>query len=210
MNATITAVRQQRKAAVEIGTLFAKSRPGAFVGRKASNIIDRYCKGASVEQVEVILTVAEGVSEVLQNGGMPTHVRDAAIEALCAQLTLEEQLLSAPTLSNHQAAVNYLVELSMSTPDFCASFPGTRPVLPFDQVPALFRVAIQEAKAAGSRNPYPGETDLVEHALMLIERNGGDANIRTPELDEFLSSLLISPVDGHFRVTYSPSDVTVH
>jgi hypothetical protein len=113
---------------------------------------------------------------------------------------------SAPVLQNHQAAVNSLVELSLTA----AGMKGAVS-LPFDQVPALFRTAIGEAKAARRRNRYAGESDLIEHALLLIERNGGDANIRTLELEQFYSDLVMSfDADGQVRVSYSPSNVAIH
>ncbi len=120
-------------------------------------------------------------------------------DARATNLSPEQLLL------NHQAAVNSLVELSMA-----GDWPDEPVVVPFDQVPALFRAAVEQDKAAGSRNPYPEETDLIEYALMLIDRNGGDANIRTPEQEEFCSALLLGFVDGQHRVSYSPSNVTIH
>jgi hypothetical protein len=85
------------------------------------------------------------------------------------------------------------------------------PERPFDQVPSLFRAAVEQDKAAGSRNPYPLETDLIELALMLIDRNGGDATIRTPEQEQFYAALAF-PLDSRetVRVRYSPENVTVH
>jgi hypothetical protein len=111
-------------------------------------------------------------------------------EARATNLSPEQLLL------NHQAAVNSLFELSVAADE---------PDVPFDRVPALFR---DEVESAGSRNPYPLETDLIEYALMLIDRNGGDANIRTPEQEEFYADLAFEgfPV----RVRYSPENVTVH
>jgi hypothetical protein len=122
-------------------------------------------------------------------------------EAVQAQCEALEAALSNP----HQAAVNSLLELTMA-----GAWPDTPVVVPFDQVPALFRAVVEQDKVAGSRNPYPSETDLIEYALMLIDRNGGDANIRTPEQEEFYSALLLGFVDGQHRVSYSPSNVTIH
>src|ERR1700730_16041941 len=107
---------------------------------------------------------------------------------------------------HHQAAVNSLAELSLTA----AGMPGT-PSIPFDRVPELFRVEIKEGKAAQRRNEYGLETDLIEHALMLIDRNGGDATIRTPEQEQFYADLLMSlDATGPVRITYAPSNVTVH
>jgi hypothetical protein len=108
-------------------------------------------------------------------------------------------------LLNHQAAVNSLLELSMAR-----AWPDAPVAVPFDQVPALFRAVVEQDKAAGSRNPYPKETDLIEHALMLIDRNGGDATIRTPEQEQFYADLAFRFDDDQFRVRYSPKNVTVH
>jgi hypothetical protein len=113
---------------------------------------------------------------------------------------------SAPTLRNHQAAVNSLVELSLTA----AGMRGAVSV-PFDRVPSLFRAAVEEARAAGRRNRHAEETDLIEHALLLIGRNGGDATIRTPEQEQFYADLLMSlDANGQVRLGYSPSNVTVH
>jgi hypothetical protein len=102
--------------------------------------------------------------------------------------------------------VNSLLELAMA-----AHSPDGPVAVPFEDVPALFRTAIDEAKAAGGRNPRPEETDLIEHALMLIDRNGGDATVRTPEQEQFYADLLMSwDANGQVRITYSPSNVTVH
>jgi len=110
-------------------------------------------------------------------------------------------------LSNpHQAAVDSLLEL-IAAP----LFPGERTVFPLKEVPTLFRAVIQDDRAAGSRNPYPGETDLIEYALMLIDRNGGDATIRTHEQEQFYADLLMSlDAKEQVRIAYSPSNVTVH
>jgi hypothetical protein len=126
----------------------------------------------------------------------PTRSLNAAIQEQKAQW-----------LTIHQAAVNSLQEMAISTPDFCASFPGSRPVIPFEQVPALFRTAI-EANAAG--NPHPEETAIIEYALALLEQSG-NVNIRTREQEEFYASLLMSlDAEGQIRIVYSPSNVTVH
>ena len=46
---------------------------------------------------------------------------------------------------------------------------------------------------------------------MLIDRNGGDANIRTPEQEQFYADLVMSlDADEQSRVSYSPSNVTIH
>jgi hypothetical protein len=45
---------------------------------------------------------------------------------------------------------------------------------------------------------------------MLIDRNGGDATIRTPEQEQFYADLLMSSdANGQVRLGYSPSNVTV-
>jgi hypothetical protein len=113
---------------------------------------------------------------------------------------------SAPMLRNHQAAVNSLLELSMA-----AQWPDAPAAIPFDQVATLFRTDVEETKAVGRRNRYAAETDLIEHALLLIDRNGGDANIRTPEQEQFYADLAMSfDAEGQVRISYSPSKVTVH
>jgi hypothetical protein len=141
---------------------------------------------------------------------MPSVEQDSALEELCtiveeARAIVRAKLTPEQLLPNHQAAVNSLLELSMA-----GAWPDEPVVVPFDQVPALFRAAVEQDKSAGSRNPYPEETDLIEIALMLIDRNGGDATIRTPEQEEFYSALLLGFVDGQHRVRYSPSNVTIH
>ena len=113
---------------------------------------------------------------------------------------------SARTLRNHQAAVNSLAELSLTA----AGMPGT-PSLPFDRVARVFRMEIEDAKAVGRRNRYARESDLIEYVLMLIDRNGGDATVLTPELEQFYADLTVSfAAEGKIRIAYSPSNVTVH
>jgi hypothetical protein len=142
---------------------------------------------------------------------MPSVGQDSALEELCtiveeARAIVRAKLSPEQLLPNHQAAVNSLLELSMA-----GAWPDEPVVVPFDQVPACFRTAIEQDKAAGSWNPYPVETDLIEYALMLIDRNGGDANIRTPEQEEFYADLVMSlDADEQSRVGYSPSNVTIH
>jgi hypothetical protein len=138
---------------------------------------------------------------------MPSVEQESALEELCtiveeARAIVRAKLSPEQLLPNHQAAVYSLFELS------AAADPPERP---FDQVPALFRAAVEQDKAAGTRNPYPVETDLIELALMLIDRNGGDANIRTPEQEEFYAGLAF-PLDSRetARVRYSPENVTIH
>jgi len=124
-------------------------------------------------------------------------------EALDAEIAELRGRLATP---NHQAAVNSLVELSMTA----AGMQGAVS-LPFDQVPGLFRAVIESGNAAGRSNRHACETDLIGHALMLIDRNGGDATIRTPELEQFYADLAMSfDEDGQVRVSYSPSNVTIH
>jgi hypothetical protein len=112
---------------------------------------------------------------------------------------------SAPTLRNHQAAVNSLLELSMA-----AQWPDGPVAIPFDQVPALFRSDVEDARGMGRRNRYTDEIDLIEHALLLIDRSGGDANIRTPEQEQFYADLVFRFEAEQFRVGYSPENVTIH
>jgi hypothetical protein len=135
---------------------------------------------------------------------MPSVGQDSALEELCtiveeARAIVRAKLSPEQLLPNHQAAMHSLFELSVAADE---------PERPFDQVPALFRAAIEQDKAAGSRNPYPEETDLIELALMLIDRNGGDANIRTPEQEQFYADLAFGGETA--RVRYSPENVTVH
>jgi hypothetical protein len=135
---------------------------------------------------------------------MPSVEQDSALAELCtiveeARATVRAKLRPEQLLPNHQAAVYSLFELSVA---------ADPPERPFDQVPALFRAAVEQDKAAGSRNPYPLETDLIELALMLIDRNGGDANIRTPEQEEFYAGLVFEGIPA--RVRYSPENVTIH
>lgn len=127
---------------------------------------------------------------------------------LDAAIAAAERIV-AGTVVAHQVAVNSLVELAISTPDFCKKFPNTEPTIPFEQVPAFFRLAIEEAKA-GSPSQHRDETAILECALMLIEQNGGDANIRTAEQEEFYADVLVRRENEEFHVSYSPSNVTVN
>jgi hypothetical protein len=122
-----------------------------------------------------------------------------------ARAIVRAKLSPKQLLLNHQAAVNSLLELSVG-----ADAPDESVAVPFDKVPGLFRFAIEQDKAAGGRNPYPEETDLIEYALMLIDRNGGDTTIRTPEQEQFYADLAFRFEDEQFRVAYSPENVTVH
>jgi hypothetical protein len=111
-----------------------------------------------------------------------------------------------PEQSNHhQAAVNSLLELAMA-----AHWPDAPLAVPLDQVAAVFRADVEEAKVMRRRNRYAAETDLIEHVLRLIDRNGGDATIRTPEQEQFYADLAFRFEDNQFRVVYSPENVTVH
>jgi hypothetical protein len=218
-SATTRQQSNQRKAILEIAAVFSNSRLGEDQqSAKACNVLNRYCKNVTLEREEAILETAAKMSEMLlvatrkrRNGATNSKVQEtydaiAPAERDAARLDSGAvETTSAHAISSHQAAVNCLVELSMA-----GAWPDEPVVVPFDQVPACFRTAIEQDKAAGSRNPYPVETDLIEYALMLIDRNGGDANIRTPEQEEFYSALLLGFVDGQHRVSYSPSNVTIH
>jgi hypothetical protein len=206
----------QRKAILEIAAVFSNSRLSEDQqSAKACNVLNRYCKNVSLEREEAIVDTAVEVSKMLlvatrkrRNAATNSKAYDAlSLTSGSATRVGSEatETTSAHAISSHQAAVNSLVELSMA-----GAWPDEPVVVPFDQVPALFRAAVGQDKAAGSRNPYPEETDLIELALMLIDRNGGDANIRTPEQEEFYSALLLGFVDGQHRVSYSPSNVTIH
>ena len=71
MNAQVARQQaNQRKAILELGALFAKSRPGELQARKANKILNRYCRGASQVQEEAILTAGEEVSELLRKVGV--------------------------------------------------------------------------------------------------------------------------------------------
>jgi hypothetical protein len=198
----------QRKAILEIAAVFSNSRlDDDQQSAKACNVLKRYCKGVNVRREEAILDTAVEVSEMVKkvfsgkrdsisNVQEAYGVRHAATVSKAAIETTP-----AHAISNHQAAVNSLCELAANSPDAPLA-------VPFEEVPARFRTAIEEAKAAGT---HPEETDLIEHALMLIDRNGGDATIRTPEQEQFYADLLMSfDADGQVRITYSPSNVTVH
>ncbi len=130
-------------------------------------------------------------------------------QLLLNPLALEPVSDATPVqLNHHQAAVNSLQEMAIATPDFYAAFPGIQPVTPFEQVPALFRTAIREAKAAG--NPHPEETAIIEYALALLDQSG-NVNIRTREQKEFYASVVPSlDAKGQIRIAYSPSNVTIH
>ena len=209
----------QRKAILEIAAVFSNSRLGEDQrAAKACNVLNRYCKNVSLEREEAIVDTAVEVSEMLlaatrkrRNATSNSKVQktyDALSLTSGSAARLDSgavETTAAHAISSHQAAVNSLVELSMA-----GAWPDEPVVVPFDQVPALFRAAVEQDKAAGSRNPYPVETDLIEYALMLIDRNGGDATIRTPEQEEFYSALLLGFVDGQHRVSYSPENVTIH
>jgi hypothetical protein len=83
LSAGVGPVSPQRKAILEIGALYAKSRPGERTWRKANAIFDRHFPGASEEQAWTIFTAADDVSELLQRQ-MRSGERNAAIDALCA------------------------------------------------------------------------------------------------------------------------------
>ncbi len=74
MKAITSAVRQQRKAVLEIGALFANpcsgDRQDELQARKASKILNHYGIPVSSLQEDAVLDVAEGVSELLQKVGV--------------------------------------------------------------------------------------------------------------------------------------------
>jgi hypothetical protein len=198
----------QRKAILEIAAVFSNSRLDEDQqSAGACNVLKRYCRNVTLRQEETILDTAVEVSEMLKRalggkrGRVPNNsnvqetygVRHAATVSNAAIETTP-----ARAISSHQAAVNSLLELSV------APSPDALLAVPFEDVPALFRAAIEEA---GTR---PEETDLIEHALMLIDRNGGDANIRTPGQEQFYADLVFRFEDEQWRVGYAPSNVTVH
>jgi hypothetical protein len=206
----------QRKAILEIAAVFSNSRLGEDQqSAKACNVLNRYCKNVSLEREEAIVDTAVEVSEMLlaatrkrRNGATNSKVQETYRVFSPAEQDAARfgngavETASTHAISSHQAAVYSLFELSVGADE---------PERPFEQVPALFRAAVEQDKAAGSRNPYPEETDLIEHALMLIDRNGGDANIRTPEQEQFYADLVMSlDADEQSRVGYSPSNVTIH
>ena len=193
MNSSIARQQSnQRKAILEIAAIFSNSRLGEDQRTaKACNVLNRYCKNVSLEREEAIVDTATEVSEMLlvatrkrRNGATNSKVQetyDAFSPAGRDAPRLDSgavETTSAHAISSHQAAVYSLFELSVAADE---------PDRPFERVPALFRAAVE---AAGSRNPYPLETDLIELALMLIDRTGGDANIRTPEQEEFYAGLV--------------------
>jgi hypothetical protein len=203
----------QRKAILEIAAVFSNSRLDEDQrNAKACNVLSRYCKNVTLEREEAILDTAAEVSEMvlIATRKMRNATSNSKVQETHDAIALGEgdasrldsgavETTAAHAISSHQAAVNSLFELSVAADE---------PDVPFDQVPARFRSTVDQDNAAGNRNPYPEETDLIEYALMLIDRNGGNANIRTPEQEQFYADLAF----GSFpvRVAYSPEKVTVH
>jgi hypothetical protein len=188
----------QRKAILEIAAVFNSRLDEDQQSARACNVLKRYCRNVTLRQEDAILDTAAEVSEMLKGalGGKRGRVSKVYGAATASNEAIETT--PAYAISNHQAAVNSLLELSVEHP------PDAPVAVPFEEVPALFRAAIEEA---GTR---PEETDLIEHALMLIDRNGGDANIRTPEQEQFYADLVFRFEDEQWRVSYAPSNVTVH
>jgi hypothetical protein len=210
----------QRKAILEIAAVFSDARlDDDQRNAKASNVLIRYCKNVTIRREEAILDTGIEVSEMIKKVGKRTYTADSSNLRAFEALTAAEgdtgslgsgavETIPATAISSHQAAVNSLQEMAISTPDFCAAFPGVQPVTPFEQVPTLFRTAIWEAKASG--NPHPEETAIIEYALALLEQSG-NVNIRTREQEEFYAGLLMSlDAEEQIRIAYSPSNVTVH
>jgi hypothetical protein len=109
-------------------------------------------------------------------------------------------LRSAPKQTVHQKAVNSLLELTVFTHSLRAAIPDAELSVPLNQVPALFRAAIREQKAA-ARNPYRDETAILETALALLEH---------AKQDEFYSALAFTWEAGQVRVRYAPENLTVN
>ena len=208
MNSTTT--RQQSKQRNAVQRVRVAAREGRSVRTQAINSLVR-CLETNPSQKEwtkAIDSVLLGRWPNIMT--MASVEQDSALEELCtiveeARAIVRAKLTPEQLLPNHQTAVNSLLELSMA-----AHWPDAPVAVPFDQVPALFRAAVEQDKAAGSQNPYPAETDLIEHALMLIDRNGGAATVRTPEQEQFYADLVFRFEDEQFRVAYSPENVTVH
>jgi hypothetical protein len=100
----------------------------------------------------------------------------------------------------HQDAINSLMRISLDIGDLLS--------VPIQSVPELFQNAIDSEH--NSLNPHSDETAILEHALRIFERNGGDATIRTPDLVDFYNSLSWSlDAKEKLRVIYSPRNVTV-
>lgn len=102
----------------------------------------------------------------------------------------------------HQQAINSLLDISMELGEILP--------VPIQAVPNLFRNAVKHASKHPSSNLHSGEIAIIEHALLMIERNGGDATVRTPDLVDFYNSLGWSlDAEEKLRVTYLPKNPTV-
>jgi hypothetical protein len=110
------------------------------------------------------------------------------------------KVVSAALSGCHQDAINSLLGISMEIDELLS--------VPIKSVPELFQTAIDNAK--DSLNPRFGEIAILEHALRIFERNGGDATIRTPDLVDFYDALAWSlDAEEKLRVIYSPKNATI-
>jgi hypothetical protein len=113
-------------------------------------------------------------------------------------------------LTNHQKAVNVLVELALfaCNPRLRDCLPDVELCVPYGQIPALFRRAVKEHAAHGEERSRE-ESAILKHALTLLEQ-GGDETTQTLEQEEFYSSLAFWKDDSGLHVKYEPQNVTVN
>jgi hypothetical protein len=127
--------------------------------------------------------------------------------------------VSVPAKSNHQMAVEALLEQGIVTQGAFSNSPETRDFFldpeklryPLDQLDRIFRTAIEEGKAngaAGRKDQYGEEVAILECVSTLVEHAGGWSN-RTPELKEFYSNLEGWLKDHKLRVRFAPSKAAV-
>lgn len=110
---------------------------------------------------------------------------------IAANAVARQPLASA----KHQAAVHCILDLALHS---CGGVDGQMSA-PFAQMPRVLRAAVKEA-ANRRQHPFADEVDLIKRALQLIEKNGGDARVRTSETRALYSFLIGRDADFNLRV----------
>ena len=139
--------------------------------------------------------VAEAIEEA--NAVARAARRRARKQMTARELARNEIARQTVASPKHQAAINSLMDLALYA--FCpGGFDEELMSAPFRKIPGILRAAVDDASKR-KHHPFASEVDLIALVLRLIERNGGDARVRTPETKAFHSACL-ADLDADFNI----------
>jgi hypothetical protein len=172
-----------RREAIDFLVSVVKTNPSHEAWTEARDYVEERMALSGADAVWIPNEVASTARQKAKHQMSARHIAANAVA---------RQPLASP---KHQAAVHCVLDLALHSRGGVDGQMAT----PFAEIPKVLRAAVNDA-AGRSQHPFAGEVVLIKRALGLIEKNGGDAQVRTSETKALYSFFIGRDADFNLRV----------